>query len=253
MKTSKIFLLSCLMLLIGATAQAGFITPGLESQMRDLHGDDVLKVLVVMADQPDIRTLDLDLHYARATLATRHSQVLETLQNAARSSQVDLLASLESRKTDSSILAYFSHWLVNSVVVVGTVDAIRELAAREDVERVEADLVVELIEPVPSQKVVGPEKDNRGIGITPGVVAVGARRVWNELGIDGTGVIVGNLDTGVDGNHGALASEETLSRSILAPNWGGMRTAITSKTITTANMAVTSRQTNSSREILAGT
>jgi len=204
MKTLKLIVLSLLVLMTAGIAQAGFISPGLETQLSTLQNEDVIKVLVVMSQQADIRALDWELHDNKATMEVRHHTVMETLRNQSKTSQTALLADLEANKTGGAILGFTSHWIVNAVVVVGTVDAIRELAARPDVERVEADLIVELIEPVPSEKIVDPSKDGRGIGITPGVVAVGARRVWNELGINGTGVIVSELDTGVDGNHIAL-------------------------------------------------
>ncbi|MCP3869984.1 MAG: S8 family serine peptidase [Gammaproteobacteria bacterium] len=169
-----------------------------------MQNDEIVKVLVVMSDQADIRALNWELHDSKASMELRHHTVMETLRNQAKRSQGELLDSLEANKAAGGILGYTPHWIVNAVVVAGTVDAIRELAARPDVERVEADLVVELIEPVESNKVVDNSKDTAGIGITPGVVAVGARRVWNELGIDGTGVVVGELDTGVDGTHPSL-------------------------------------------------
>ncbi len=202
MKMLKFLTLSLLVMLAAGIAQAGYITPGLEGQLRTMQNDDVVKVLVVMGQQADIRALDWELHDSKASLDVRHSTVLETLQGQAKDSQTNLLADLESSKAGGTILGFTSHWIVNAVVVTGTVDAIRELAARADVERVEADLVVELIEPIKSKKVVA--DGSRGVGITPGVVAVGARRVWDELGIDGSGVVVGVLDTGVAGNHIAL-------------------------------------------------
>ncbi len=204
MKLLKFITLSLLVLLVAGMVQAGTITPGLEKQLSSLQGNDVIKVLVVMDRQADIRSLDWELHDSKASLDLRHQTVLETLRSQAKDSQGALLAELESNKASGSILGFTSHWIVNSVVVTGTVDSIRRLAARSDVERVEADLVVELIEPVESHKSV--DKDGKAIGITPGVVAVGARRVWNELGIDGSGVVVGVLDTGVDGAHVALTS-----------------------------------------------
>jgi len=206
MKLITTITLSLLVLGFATLAQAGFVTPGLESQLSDLKGDDTIKVLVVMSEQTDIQSLDLELHNAKTNFDVRHRIVLETLQERANRTQVDLLASLENNKANGGILGYTPHWIVNGVVVVGTVDAIRRLAARPDVERIEADLVVELIEPVQSDKKIRQDKDANGIGITPGVVAVGAPRVWNDLGIDGSGVVVGILDTGVDGNHPALGA-----------------------------------------------
>ncbi len=202
-------------MLLAANAQAGFLTPGLESQISNMQDDDIIKVLVVMSDQADIDALDWQLHDAKADLSVRHATVLQTLQDVSKTSQRNLLADLEATKSDGAILGYTSHWIINSVVVRGTVAGIRRLALRDDIERIEADLQVELIEPVVSEKANGAALNTRGIGITPGVVAVGARRVWNELGIDGTGVVVGELDTGVDGNHVALQA-----------NWRGNYAAV---------------------------
>ncbi len=203
MKMLKFLTLSLLVLMTAGIAQAGFITPGLESQLQTMQDDDYVKVLVVMKQQADIRELDWQLHDQKAGLDYRHKMVVETLQRQAKESQDALLGDLNSAKAGGDVLGFSEHWIVNSVVVKATVAKVRELSRRADVERIEADLVVELIEPVDQKDVVA-DRNNRGIGITPGVVAVGARRVWNELGINGNGVIVGVLDTGVDGNHVAL-------------------------------------------------
>jgi subtilisin family serine protease len=205
MKKARTAVLLVVIFLLASTAWAGVITPGLESQMQLLGGDDEVKVLVVLRDQADIDSMNSQLHNSRATRQQRHEAVLGALQDAADRSQGSLTDHLDARLSDGGIRGYTAHWLINAVVVVGKVDAIRELALRDDVEVIEPDLKVELIEPLKSEKIT-PPGGSRGIGITPGVVAVGARRVWNELGIDGTGVVVGIMDTGVDGNHPALAS-----------------------------------------------
>ena len=205
MKSLKLLALSLLVLLMAVNAQAGYLTPGLERQIAGESGDEITKVLVVLKDQADINSLNWELHDSKANKDVRHLTVLRTLQDLAQKSQGELLASLDAGKSNGRILGYTPHWLINGVVVVGTIDAIRQIAEREDVECVEADLIIELIEPIQSGKEIQLEKDGRGIGVTPGVQAVNAPLVWTELGIDGTGVVVGVLDTGVDGTHPALA------------------------------------------------
>jgi subtilisin family serine protease len=191
--------------LLAGTALAGVITPGLESQMQLLKGDDEVKVLVVLRDQADINVMNRQLHDSRASRQLRHETVLGALQDAAARSQGALLDDLQAGQRSGGIRGYTPHWLINAVVVVGTVDAIRELALRDDVEVIESDLRVELIEPIHDEKAT-PPGGYRAIGMAPGVDAIKAPRVWNELGIDGTGVVVGIMDTGVDGTHPALSA-----------------------------------------------
>ncbi len=196
-------LLPLLVLLAAGSSLAGQLAPGLEAYLAEKHAGGDVKVLVVLKDQVDITALDLDLHYQRADLADRHYRVVTALQQKAAATQDALIADLQARK-GAGIAGWESYWIINAVTVTGSEDAIRAVAARADVDVVELDLLPELIEPI---KVDRPaEKDTRGIGITPGVVAVGARRVWDELGIRGEGAVIGSLDTGVDGNHPAIAS-----------------------------------------------
>jgi len=192
-------------LLFTAFAWAGTVAPGLESQMQSLRGGDEIKALVVLRDQADIASLNQQLRATRATRQHRHEAVLAELQAAADRSQGPVVDHLRAGQAGGEIRGFTTHWLINAIVVVGTVDAIRELAQREDVEVVEPDLVAELIEPVQGDK-DGPPGGLRAIGMAPGIAAVQAPRVWRELGIDGTGVVVGIIDTGVDGTHPALAS-----------------------------------------------
>lgn len=188
--------------LIATTALAGQLSPGLESYLAEKHEGGALKALLVLEDQVDVLAIDLDLHTTRAPLATRHAHVVTALQDKARATQTDLLADLEQR-LGKGVAGYKAYWLINAVLVTGSEDAIRSLAARADVAVAEVDLVPQLIGPVGA----APMADKaRGIGITPGLVAVGARRVWDELQIRGEGTLIGSFDTGVDGDHPALSA-----------------------------------------------
>jgi len=200
----KKLLLPLLLLALAGSALAGTISQGLQAQLAGLKPDQPVKVLVVLKDQVDVPALDARLHAAKTTLALRHSTVVGALQQRAASTQKDLLASLGGLKAAGGVLGYTPHWIVNAVVVTATSSTIKQLASRPDVATIEADLVVESLEPVKPPRSKNP--GDKGIGITPGLKAIQADRVWRELGIDGTGVIVGTLDTGVDGNHPALAA-----------------------------------------------
>ena len=203
----KLALLSCLLVVwLAGSATAGHLSPGLEAQFAQKQDDAPVKVLVVMNDRVDIQALDWNLHEQRVDLATRHVTVIETLKNAARGSQGPLLADLASRQNRGEVAQFKAHWLINGIMVTATEAVIREIAARDDVEVVEPNLVPELIKPAAVYPAEDGAKGDRSIGITPGVVSIGARRVWNELGIRGEGAIIGSNDTGVAGTHPALAN-----------------------------------------------
>ncbi len=204
MKNSAI--ITAFILLVASQAAAGAISPALEARMENLADQDLIKVLVVMRDQPDIKSLDKSLHDNRATLAERHIAVVSTLQEAALSSQRDLLKSLSTDKSASGIVGYTPHWIINAVVVKGTVASIREIAERPDVKVVEPDLEAELINPVMTKESPLPRDKNTAGFLSPAISAIGADRVWHELGIDGSGTLVANMDSGVDASHPALAS-----------------------------------------------
>ena len=117
-------------LLAAAGADAGELTPDLADLMDRLTDQDEIKVLVVMADQPDIKSLDKSLRLERVSLAERHRTVVGTLQEAAAVSQRSLLKDLSAKSGSEGIAGFTPHWIVNAVVVRGTVAAIRDLALR---------------------------------------------------------------------------------------------------------------------------
>ncbi len=193
-------------LALAVTADAGQFTPGLERYLADHPAESSVTVLLAMAQQADIATLDQQLRDNQAELWDRHEQVITLLQNTATESQAELLSELEQLKAAGKVEAFYSHWLVNGIVVHGDVATLRMLASRADVERAETNLEVELIDPVERAQKDVPFSDRNSRVATPGIQAINADDVWNLLSVDGTGALVGILDTGVDGTHPALSS-----------------------------------------------
>jgi subtilisin family serine protease len=71
------------------------------------------------------------------------------------------------------------------------------------VARVYYNYEVELVEPVEIKRHIGGAVTSVEIGVE----AVKAPQVW-AMGATGSGVLVGNMDSGVDGSHLPLAVEE---------------------------------------------
>lgn len=93
-------------------------------------------------------------------------------------------------------------WAANAVVLDLTPAQIKEIKTRpgvRDVLPVDSDIRV-------------PDTSEKPVTGTPraiqwGVAKMQAPKVWEELKIDGSGVVVGHLDTGVAGNHPAFEGQ----------------------------------------------
>lgn len=202
--------LAAVLLLIAATAAyAGTLHPALEARLDQVSADEPVSVIVHMVDQAPIAAMDADLRFAKATRAERHRAVVEALQQAT-ASQDALKADVTDALGRGGVLGYTSYWITNCMVVYALPAEIRRIAARPDVDTVELNSKAELIEPVrrPATSALEPEEagQTRGIGVTPGLRAIRAPEVWYQLGYNGAGRLIGSCDTGVYGNHVALAT-----------------------------------------------
>lgn len=199
-------LIGILLILLGSfTAAAGEIEPALEEVMRAASPQDKFSVIAGLYSPRDIRALDQQLHEAKATLAERHYTVIEALKANARDTQGPVLSSLALLKKSGLVEGYTPYWIDNLIVLYGTAEAIFTLADDPAVEWIGPNFKAVLIEPVrrgPRRPYYPHRLDDELT--TPGQDAVGATRVNRELGLTGEGVLVANLDTGVDGDHPAL-------------------------------------------------
>ena len=169
------------------------IDPNLQER---LAVDEWVRVLVVMRDQVDTRAMESISPYR----SVRHEVIVSALQNTARQTQTDLLRSLSDGMQLNTVKRYRSVWITNLVAVEARPDVITEIAAREDVEMVYLDYPVEMIEPLSSTPAV-----SQPGAAESGLREINANELW-DLGITGDGVIVMNIDTGVDGSHPSFAA-----------------------------------------------
>ncbi len=192
---------AALALLCTASAPAGEIDRGLREVLGKAAPGETVSALVYL-EQLDLATLHRDLETRQEPRAVRHEWVVSTLQDMAAATQGPLLEHLKGLLDQGRIDSYQPYWIVNAVRVIATKDELEALAARADVLLVFYDIEIEGIQPINVQAGAGGAGAG---GPEQGLVAVRAPEAW-ALGFTGQDVLVSSLDTGVDGNHPALAS-----------------------------------------------
>ncbi|QTX03594.1 carboxypeptidase regulatory-like domain-containing protein [Agromyces archimandritae] len=127
--------------------------------------------------------------------------VHDALKSTADASQADVVKALDAAGVD-----YQAHWISNAVLVRdGSLDLATQLAADMGVSEIRQTESLPLEEPVEKS----PADSGAGMGLHAvewGVQAINADDVWAQ-GITGQGITVSNIDSGVDGDHPALASK----------------------------------------------
>ena len=157
---------------------------------RGFYGD---RLFVILKAQPDLSSLrqieDID---------ERRTAAYEMLTQHANETQAGL------RNTfDNFGVEYTPYYLVNAMEIRGGTLVRLYLATRLEVDRVIPSPRLRPVDPV---EAFTPS----GFGSTPqgvqwNVQMIGADRVWEEFGVRGEGIVVGQSDSGADGNHPELS------------------------------------------------
>ena len=154
------------------------------------YGDSFFVVLKDQADLSHASAID--------DVDARRAWVYETLTEHADETQPELLSWLDQRH-----LPYQRYYLVNGLEVKANAIRRWQVARHPAVERV---IYNPNLRPIPELPSLGSGIATKPEEIPWGIEAIGAPRVWSELGITGEGVVVGQSDSGADASHPALAS-----------------------------------------------
>ena len=197
---SRVLLIALLLILCGAIgAQAAWVDPVLLDELDGVTADTQINVIAVLWEQLDVHTLLDELDEEGVSLARRHFEVVTAAQDLAESTQGSLTNWLQSRLAGSDDMEFRAFWIMNAVAVRATPEVIRELMNRPEIKSLYFDYPIELIEPV-GDPVPAPEAR----GIENGVTVSRAPELW-AMGVDGTGALACDQDTGADGTHPAFA------------------------------------------------
>jgi len=198
-----------LLALLISSLQAQTIEPSLEFILRQAPADSLITVLVRPALDVEISAVENDLLRRRASRAERHRRIIQALKMKSESAQGSLRAFLHNERLAGRTVKSRAYWIANIVAVTGTPRMIRAVAARSDVAEVLENRTVRL-QADKKKSAPGLSSESR----TPALAAeenyfnwalerVHARQAW-QRGLTGRGILVGNIDTGVDVTHPAL-------------------------------------------------
>jgi subtilisin family serine protease len=179
----------CVLLLAvftGSHAQAGVIDPELEPILQASKPGQVVPVILTLNDRVDLSAFkDLDRQTSRTGM-------IKALKSKADARQQGLKALLTSRRVKN----IRQLWLINGMAFNANSAVIREIANRPDVDSVRLDQTVEA--PAVNAGVTAAPEWNLG--------AIHIPEVWS-LGYTGAGMVVANIDTGVDVQHPDLGGK----------------------------------------------
>jgi subtilisin family serine protease len=193
----KILFLSVLILSFGSTLIGGSVqalapdklSPQVQQALESSQAGELQSVIVTLKAQANLANI-LDRNRR-----VRISRVIRALQNMADATQNRIRALLQTRQADGKVAEVEYFWVFNGLAVTATADVIEELAALPEVRSITPDST--LLAPA-GQAALAPAEANLDI--------VNAPALW-QMGYQGQGIVVANMDTGVDLNHPDLINK----------------------------------------------
>ncbi len=165
---------------------------------------ETVPVLVRLRPPPAPQALRMPAPDERLPRGERHVQAVRALRANAALAQAGVLDALRQAERRGEASGIEPLWIANMVRAEVSPRLVSELAARPDVERVYLDRAVHLEEPAPAG---GPPGEAVLAGAASAALeAVQAPGAWDR-GFTGKGLLLANLDSGVQGDHPQLAGK----------------------------------------------
>lgn len=175
---------------------------------KQLNKDEYVEVLIELNAQVDtskVKEMAIDQLSTSATeyqkKMTARYAVVDALQSTAEETQASVLKLLEKGQEAGQVKDFRSFYIMNVIYAKVSKEMLEKLSYSPEVASIKLDekIMIEL------PKVEELDVEGQAIeSIEWNVDRVGAPDVWNSFGIDGSGVVVGMIDTGAYWQHEAL-------------------------------------------------
>jgi bacillopeptidase F len=172
--------------LFGAAVQAAVVAPDLAAELAVRAPQDEIAVIVSLSDKLDRRPFKVT---DRSKRNTRLVRALKEKSAATQGTHRVFLQNKGARRLREL-------WAINGIAVTARAGVIRQLASRPGIESIRLDSTMQA--PVTTLGNAAPPEWNLNVMRAP--------ELWS-LGHSGAGVVVANMDTGVDAMHPDLAAQ----------------------------------------------
>jgi subtilisin family serine protease len=170
------------------------IAPEVQAALASLQEEEMVTAIVTLKDQEDLRGIN---HPNRGL---RLASVVRALRARASATQPPLQELLETRRDEGRVAETVPFWVFNGLSVTATADVLAELATRAEVLSITLDEIILMPSSPLGERLASPS------GAEPNLTRINAPALWN-LGFRGQGIVVANMDTGVDADHPDLSAQ----------------------------------------------
>jgi len=150
-----------------------------------LKGGEI-PIIVIMKEQASLNALSKE-------------NIVPLLKRYSTNSQNNIVILLNEEKKIGKVDKIKQFWIVNAIAMNATPKLIEKLSARDDVESIELDSKVHMVEDYSAQVSQG-----QIVNATSEIKRINATKAW-EIGLDGTGINVSIIDTGINTTHPDIA------------------------------------------------
>ncbi|MEZ4866170.1 MAG: S8 family serine peptidase [Caldilineaceae bacterium] len=170
-------------------APSSKIAPQVQQLLQTTNAADMVTVIVTLKEKENLSDVNEKLR------GKRLQTVIRRLQKRAARTQKNLRTLLQQRIAQGKVANFKAYWIINGLAVTATADVIQELAARSEVATI-----------IPNTTIQAPAFTATDSTPEANITLVNAPALW-DLGWQGQGIVVANMDTGVDLNHPDLTAK----------------------------------------------